>query len=100
MSDVWLAVVADMEARRLTGIERYGKPVLALDAGEDWLRHAYEESLDQTVYLKAELLRREAVRDLEAENARLRAELYATETNLRSVVKRELNAEREAKGDE
>lgn len=57
--DVWLAVLNDMRERRLVGIDRYGKPVSATDGREDWLRHAYEESLDLVVYLKAELLRRQ-----------------------------------------
>jgi len=60
VDDAWLAVMADMEARRLVGLDRYGKPVVPTDTREDWLRHAYEEALDLAVYLKAEMLRRTA----------------------------------------
>lgn len=60
-TDVWQAVLADMEARRLTGIERYGRPVLA-DAHEDWMQHAYEEALDFCVYLKAAMIRAKETR--------------------------------------
>lgn len=55
--DVWLLVMADMEARRKVGWDRYGKPVTP-DASEDWLQHSYEEALDLAVYLKAEIERR------------------------------------------
>jgi len=60
VDDAWLAVMADMKARRLVGLDRYGKPVVPNDTREDWLRHAYEEALDLAVYLKAEMLRRAA----------------------------------------
>lgn len=56
--DVWLAVLADMESRRLVGIDRYGKPVRAGDDAEDWTQHAYEEAMDLCVYLKAKMLQR------------------------------------------
>lgn len=54
--DVWQAVIADMQARHATGLERYGKPVRAADP-EDWGRHLAEELLDALVYLKALRLR-------------------------------------------
>lgn len=54
--DVWEAVIADMHARRQTGLERYGKPVRAADP-EDWLQHLTEEIYDAAVYLKALRLR-------------------------------------------
>lgn len=57
--DIWERVIADMQARRAVGLERYGKPVRAADP-EDWLRHAYEEALDLAVYLRAEMVRRSA----------------------------------------
>lgn len=68
--DVWLEVIADMEARRTTGVARYGKAVMAGDQSEDWLRHAYEEMLDGAVYLKAAMGRRgvPAVADDEREH--------------------------------
>lgn len=56
--DAWELVVADMHARRRVGIERYGKPVVPGDPGEDWLQHAFEEVLDLAVYLRAEIERR------------------------------------------
>jgi hypothetical protein len=46
-------VCADIAARQLRGIAKYGKTAadnpLPL---RDWLQHAYEETLDQAVYLK------------------------------------------------
>lgn len=56
--DVWKTVIKDMLDRRALGITRYGKPVVADDTNEDWLQHAYEEALDMTVYLRAEIERR------------------------------------------
>jgi hypothetical protein len=56
--DVWKIVIEDMALRRALGISRYGKTVVADDANEDWLQHAYEEALDMTVYLRAEIERR------------------------------------------
>ena len=58
--DVWLLVMADMERRRRTGLERYGKAVSPDDAREDWLNHLYEELLDAAVYVRAEIERRKA----------------------------------------
>jgi hypothetical protein len=59
--DVWLSVLADMEARRKLGIERYGKPVTP-DAAEDWLQHLTEEIYDAAVYLKAHRIELAALR--------------------------------------
>ena len=46
-------VVADIVARQQLGIAKYGKTVadnpLSL---REWLQHAYEECLDQAVYLR------------------------------------------------
>ena len=50
--DAWLAVIAEMHARRNLGLERYGKPVAAGD-GEDYLQHLFEELLDALPYLTA-----------------------------------------------
>lgn len=52
-------VAADIEARKKIGIERYGT-VLQPFNGRDALRDAYEESLDQTIYLKQVLVERDA----------------------------------------
>lgn len=47
------AVCADIAARQRLGVAKYGKTVadnpLTL---KEWLQHAYEECLDQAVYLK------------------------------------------------
>ena len=44
-------VRADLEARELVGIERYGTPLQPFN-GRDALRDAYEEALDLACYLK------------------------------------------------
>jgi hypothetical protein len=49
--DCWLLVMADMEARRLHGIEKYGRPVQPHN-GRDVLIDAYQEALDLCVYLR------------------------------------------------
>jgi len=61
MDDVWNLIIADMQQRHDVGIQRYGKPVSAMDTREDWLQHAYEEALDLVVYLRAEIERRKNV---------------------------------------
>lgn len=61
-------VIADMEGRKRLGAERYRKPLTvessALD-GRDPLQEAYEEVLDESVYLRWAMI----------ERARLLAEL-------------------------
>lgn len=54
MDDLWLEVIKDMEARRLLGIQRYGRPVVP-NNGRRALQDAYEEVLDLAVYLKQKL---------------------------------------------
>lgn len=44
-------VIEDIQKRKQVGIERYGATLKAFN-GRDALRDAYEESLDQTFYLK------------------------------------------------
>ena len=48
-----LSVCADIARRQQHGIAKYGTTVAAnpLTLGQ-WLQHAYEETLDQAVYLK------------------------------------------------
>ena len=58
--DVFLQVHADLKKRDALGWHLHGKPLDARDT-RDWLREAYEELLDMTVYMKAELIRREAI---------------------------------------
>ena len=57
--DVFEALGDDLLAREAIGFVNHGKPLLAND-GRDWLQEAYEEALDQAVYLKAALMEREA----------------------------------------
>lgn len=52
------AVIADIEARKLVGIERYGTPLQAFN-GRDALRDAYEEAIDLAMYLKQAILERD-----------------------------------------
>jgi hypothetical protein len=59
------AVCADIEARQRKGLAKYGVTVadnpLSL---RQWLQHAYEECLDQAIYLKramAEMDRNDAL---------------------------------------
>lgn len=51
------AVIADIEARKALGIERYGTPLQAFN-GRDALRDAYEEAIDLCMYLKQSLIER------------------------------------------
>jgi hypothetical protein len=53
------AVMADIEARKQVGIQRYGT-VLQPHNGRDALRDAYEESIDLALYLKQALIERES----------------------------------------
>ena len=54
-------VAADIRGREVIGAANHGGRALdAMEPGRDWLREAYEESLDMAVYLRAELSRREA----------------------------------------
>jgi hypothetical protein len=54
-------VCADIAARQRVGIAKYGCTVE--QSPDDMLRHAYEESLDLAVYLKAEIERRQTLLD-------------------------------------
>ena len=52
-SGVEAEVCADIAARQAKGIAKYGTTVEANPLSlEQWLQHAYEECLDQAVYLK------------------------------------------------
>ena len=50
-------VCDDIAARQRLGILKYGRTVA--ESPDDMLIHAYEESLDLCVYLKAEITKRE-----------------------------------------
>lgn len=55
-------VIRDMIDREELGLEKYGTTVDRRDLSlRDWLQHAYEESLDKSLYLKA------AIRELDGE---------------------------------
>lgn len=49
-------VCADIAARQRLGIAKYGCTVA--DSGDDMLTHGYQEALDLSVYLRAEIERR------------------------------------------
>ncbi len=52
-SDTLNEVIKDMIAREQLGIKKYGTTIDRDDYSlEDWLIHAYEESLDKSLYLK------------------------------------------------
>jgi cytidylate kinase len=52
-SDTLNEVIKDMIAREQLGIKKYGTTIDRDDYSlKDWLVHAYEESLDKSLYLK------------------------------------------------
>ena len=51
---IWQLVMRDMYAREQHGIMEYGTPLQAFN-GRDSLQDAYEECLDQCVYLRQAL---------------------------------------------
>ena len=57
--EVWPLVLADIEARMKFGLEKYGVPLRTND-GRDSLVDAYQECLDQCVYLRKEIEERKA----------------------------------------
>lgn len=56
--DIQSQVIADIEARREVGIQRYGT-ALQPNNGRDMLRDAYEEAMNLTIYLKGCLVERD-----------------------------------------
>jgi len=57
MSQVTQQVINDINARELKGLETYGTTMDRNDLTQDqWLQHAYEESLDFCIYLKKLLI--------------------------------------------
>lgn len=54
-------VIADIEGRKVIGVERYGTLLQPFN-GRDALRDAYEEALDLCQYLKQALIERDEVR--------------------------------------
>jgi hypothetical protein len=51
-------VVADMQARKALGAQRYGVALQPFN-GRDALRDAYEEALDLAMYLKQAIMERD-----------------------------------------
>jgi hypothetical protein len=51
-------VIADIEARKAVGLARYGT-LLQAHNGRDFLRDAYEESMDLTLYLRGLIYERD-----------------------------------------
>jgi hypothetical protein len=57
MSQVTQEVINDINAREQKGLETYGTTMDRNDLTQDqWLQHAYEESLDFCIYLKKLLI--------------------------------------------
>lgn len=57
MSKVTEQVINDIQQREQKGIETYGTTMDRDDLTQDqWLQHAYEESLDFCIYLKKLLI--------------------------------------------
>lgn len=53
MSRILYSIIDDLLAREDKGIKEYGTTMDRTDLSEqDWLQHAYEESLDLSIYLK------------------------------------------------
>jgi hypothetical protein len=51
-TDIAMQVIKDLEHRRKIGFEKYGEYV-QIDSKYDMLWEAYEECLDQAIYLRA-----------------------------------------------
>lgn len=59
MSQVTEQVINDIHQREKKGIETYGTTMDRQDLTQDqWLQHAYEESLDFVIYLKKLIIMR------------------------------------------
>ena len=64
MTEIEESVVEDIRSRRELGRAKYGKTMERNDLTlREWLQHAYEEALDQAIYL------RRAIRDLSESTA-------------------------------
>ena len=52
-SEVLTSVINDLKSREQRGLDKYGTTVDRTDLSlRDWLQHAYEEALDEAMYLK------------------------------------------------
>lgn len=62
MSKVTEQVINDIQQREQKGIETYGTTMDRQDLTQDqWLQHAYEESLDFAIYLRKLIMMRNGV---------------------------------------
>jgi hypothetical protein len=53
MSRILYSIIDDLLSREDKGLKEYGTTMDRTDLSEqDWLQHAYEESLDLSIYLK------------------------------------------------
>lgn len=53
VSGIEAKVCADIEARQMLGINKYGTTVAENPLSlRQWLEHAYQEALDQAIYLR------------------------------------------------
>lgn len=84
MTDIEHAVCQDIMQRQQLGIAKYGTTVAAnpLDL-RAWLQHAYEECLDQAVYLKRAIAEIDAKG--EAKHDKAAAELRAIRRDLAKI---------------
>lgn len=57
---VWPQVIEDMQQRHFIGVARYGTALQPFN-GRSALKDAYEEAQDLTVYLKQEMIERDAI---------------------------------------
>lgn len=62
---LWDQVIEDMRQREEMGHRKYGK-LLDVGDGRDFLVEAFEEALDQVVYLKAAIVERDKQRSRDA----------------------------------
>lgn len=64
MADIEQNVCADIQRRQAMGIAKYGTTVAANPLPlRGWLQHAYEECLDQAVYLRRAIAEIDAMGD-------------------------------------
>jgi hypothetical protein len=82
-------VIADFEARKAVGIERYGTPLQAFN-GRNVDLDLYEELLDATTYLKQKLVERESMAETVVELHRALEGLLGAELPLAIYERLEL----------
>lgn len=75
VSGIEKEVCRDIEQRQIQGIKKYGTTVANNPLSTlQWLRHAYEESLDHCIYLKR------VIADMEALDTKFKIEFNKTVT--------------------